>query len=125
MEIQESNKLIAKFMNEEYRNGTVIRYSDTARCRVNPKGEVGHPIKYDASWDWLMPVVENIESVVFAPEEADIFIGYKACTIEYMNEDLDIDLNIQGKAGKTKLEGVYNLVVQFIEWYNSQDLTTP
>jgi hypothetical protein len=64
--------------------------------------------KYDTSWDELMPVVEKIEYVGF-----HVLIEQNYCRI---GEELDIRVWTVNQ----KIEAVYNAVVQFIKWYNSQ-----
>ena len=64
-----------------------------------------HELEYDKSWDWLMPVVEKIES------------------LGYSTRILDVGMGIEGKIiierfGKTKIEGTYNTVISFIKLYN-------
>ncbi len=51
MSTKENNKLIAKFMDTEITNNT--------------KNILGSSLKYHSSWDWLMPVIEKIESLNF------------------------------------------------------------
>ena len=68
-----NNKIIAKFMNVEY-TGTRVK-------------------DYDTSWDWLMPVIENIDHLQHEPiisiEQAlatrSIDDTYKA-VVEFINQ---------------------------------------
>jgi len=55
-----------------------------------------HQLKYDSSWDWLMPVVVKIFELK-------------------PNNDFFCHLNFPVK----DIKDVYKPVVQFIEWYNS------
>jgi len=52
------NKLIAEFMGVETTDGLVFQDNNTHEF---------HPIKYHTSWDWLMPVIENIDHLQYAP----------------------------------------------------------
>lgn len=100
-----SNILIAQFMGnkpyEDTRYGTV--WADPTN-----KGRVGLGLKYDTSWDWLMPVVKKIEKdrcVVIASQSdkehlCSIGIGWITCRSE------------------RKIDAVYSAVIQFIQWYN-------
>lgn len=79
-------------------------------------------LRYATSWDWLMPVVDKIQTPEIIKnrivrEPADVTIFYKNCKIEYMSEDLDY---CESSQGETKSEAVYKAVVQFIDWYNQQ-----
>ena len=53
------NKLIAEFMGYEVKHG---------KC-YSPKYNDGTiaPMQFDTSWDWLMPVIENIDHLQYAP----------------------------------------------------------
>ena len=99
----EDNKLIAEFMG--------MKYSDE---RSFNDGEWTHSIKslskFETSWDWLMPVVEKIESLKYRVE-----ISHNGCLIE-SHKDLDtarINSGI-GEIEPTKLKATYKAVVGFI-----------
>ena len=85
-----NNKLIAEFMGYEiiYRpnsNG-FIEISDTELCDVDD-------LEYNKSWNWLMPVIENIDHLQHEPvmsiEKAlstrSIDDTYKA-VVEFINQ---------------------------------------
>lgn len=110
METTENNKLIAEFMGYEvlYRpnsNG-FIEISDTELCDVDD-------LMYHTSWDWLMPVVEKIESLSIVSFEKNLqedgdyqclfTNGYEILICHYAD---------------TSIEATYKAVVEFIKWYN-------
>lgn len=105
-EIQEGNKLIADFMGVKFD----IHGEITGKHGVIVKGS-----RYHSSWDWLMPVVEKIEQIL--PDDSVVTIEYKDCYIPVLEDD--DSFTIQGN-GLTKIEAVYNAVVEFIKWYNIQ-----
>ena len=105
-EIIEGNKLVAEF------DGWVIdnSFPDKDRTYIKNGGiELDTTFKYHTSWDWLMHVVEKIES-----------LGY------------DFEFKKQGKFTNVRFKGIidynckrydnitaiYNAVVEFIKWYN-------
>ena len=111
MDVEIGNKLIAEFMGGRYFEiggimGTTYQYRDLIH-----KGDYYYPneLKYHTSWDWLMHVVEKIES-----------LGY------------DFEFKKQGKFTNVRFKGIidynckrydnitaiYNAVVEFIKWYN-------
>ena len=73
---------------------------------------------YHNSWDWLMPVVEKIESL---EDKYDYFTvnisGGNNPYIESSTGELIADI-----AGfeLTKIQATYKAVVEFIKWYNKQ-----
>ena len=84
-----------------------------------------HNLEYHQSWDWLMPVVDKIESLD-ANEEKYILesAGNEAEFILYGNgfpnghfvRQYDFDENDEDN----KLTAIYNAVVRFIHWYNEE-----
>lgn len=102
------NKLIAEFMEHEilyrpYSKG-FIQLSETEVCDVDD-------LKYHTSWDWLMPVVEKIESLRDPKDNAYRF------TIDMCNAQIE-ETNIEMLGGVNKLDTTYDAVVQFINQYN-------
>lgn len=108
----ENNKLIAEFMNLSLvpcnigtENGVVTEgyLTHHASLPFTLKG-----MQYKYKWDWLMPVVEKIESI----GGQQVFINGCSCNI--LGEKHE---TIKGYG--TKIEATYKAVVQFIKWYNS------
>jgi hypothetical protein len=101
-------------------------------------GEYLTNLKYHESWDWLMPVVEKIESLDLKEygykwEDMDgetrynnqnicVEIERNQCWI-YMNLQLDPPDTLNEKTSHmkfdTKIEATYAAVVEFIEYYNN------
>lgn len=127
-EQQESNKLIAQFMGGKithtkdyemphgsHSTGTIeywdgIRSVPTDGYEDAKMGIFG----YNWSWDWLMPVVEKIES---------LGTGY----VMTENNKCEIVITLDNKGKKhfsnrfienSKIESTYLGVVEFIKWYN-------
>ena len=93
--ITENNKIIAKFMG-----ATLTK-----------------DLKYHLDWNWLMEVVEKIESIL--PDDSIITIEYKNCFIPILDDEEPF--TIEG-GGKTKIEAVYNACLEFIKWYNENKI---
>lgn len=74
-------------------------------------------IKFHSSWDWLMPVVEKIESLGFT-----VSIYHNICKIEknidYLTNEEYVQLR---KDFNSKLDSVYQTVVEFIKKYNNEN----
>lgn len=64
---------------------------------------------FDSKWDWLMRVVDKIESLGYA-----VKIKRKDCEVDGYPQDRYYDLQIDS----LKIKSVYKAVVQFIKWYN-------
>ena len=73
-------------------------------------------MKYDVSWDWLMPVVEKIEE----NEEIDVNILLNGTIIFKWKTKEDIVNNVADISFVKKIEHTYSAVVGYIEWLNKQ-----
>lgn len=74
-------------------------------------------LKFHNDWNWLMLVVDKIESLGFS-----VTIHTDTCYVAH-NTDKSIEtiINISDyKIGKLKV--VYNACVQFVKWFNKQSL---
>ena len=98
-DIDMSNILIAEFMGIENTNGLVFQDANTKEF---------HSIKYHSSWDWLMPVVQKIESLgyVFTIQ------GGKAEYGEMISETRCF-------IAENKRSSTYKAVVEFIKNQNN------
>jgi hypothetical protein len=122
-----NNKLIAEFMGGKLspHSPNLINMPQTIgdakiHCvkgsELLPNGTYSlfylHELKYHSSWDWLMSVVEKIESV----QAWHVEISTDSCTIHngLLKEP------IFETYMKTKIEATYNAVVEFIQWYNKE-----
>ena len=93
----ESNVLIAEFMGE-----------DNDRAHVD--------LHYHDSWDWLMPVVEKINSLkhVGGWFPFEVIISASNCTIERPTHVG----NLRNEDGDSLIQMVYMTIVEFVTWYN-------
>jgi len=136
-EITQNNKLIAEFMEVP-----VLKELNKIYYDINKTGKIIYSLNdvllgYHKSWDWLMPVVEKIESLdlqewFYKWDDGgrirynfmcvNVWIEFNRC---YIDIDLELDpaKNITSQKCKTKLEATYQAVVEFIKWYNVQKET--
>ena len=115
MDITESNKLIAEFMGMENNlyhfqsHDTDMHYTDSE-------------LKFHTSWDWLMPVVDSIETFNFKVDgvttSADVHIVYGDCRIVDEDGGGLFEFYSHSTDSGDKLQATYDSVVKFIEWYN-------
>ncbi len=116
-EIIEGNKLIALFDGFEFLNdnsefcpnGYFVMNSEEGHNNMHHPEE----LNYHKSYDWLMPVVEKIESLGYG-----ISIERKLCAIYNLPHigGVIVDLKYQ----ESKIKAVYNAVINFIVFYNQQ-----
>ncbi len=103
----ENNKLIAEFLGYEWDNQNEV-------LTQNKFAIQNSVTKFHSDWNWLMQLVEKIESLGFATSIASGSKGF-ACVITKGVENIFLSNN---KTSKTKIEAVYNACVEFIKWYN-------
>jgi len=110
----ENNILLAEFMGFE-----VIKekdFLDYTAGQMTDKTIIDSTLKYHNSWDWLMKVVDKIESV--NDNEFVVEISDAMCEITGFEENADIKIY---KCGGDKKDSVYNACIEFIRWYNKQN----
>jgi hypothetical protein len=112
-ETKTENELIAEFMGFE----KTSTFYDTADDRhYKYKSELfgyTYPSEwaFHIKWDWLMPVVEKIETLKFSVMVIGKYTRIQ-CPHPYKEFATDIC--------ETKIQSVYKAVVEFIKWYNQQ-----
>ena len=110
MKTIENNKLIAEFMGLNLHQG-VWRKSTLATERKICKEDA---LKYYSDWNWLMKVVEKIESLNYIFE-----IKTTWCRIKEIGTGSVIVL--RWEEDRTKIGAVYNACIDFINFYNEQN----
>lgn len=140
--MEEKNKLIAEFMglkvsaitkivNGTRQQGYYLLTEDLILLREHEEvigGEcvdilseadyaLPEEMRYNTSWDWLMPVVEKIESLRGFTKVNGYFILDSIGN--YSRFILDDGTRIfESEIASTKLYSVFKAVIEFIEWYN-------
>ena len=121
MKTIENNKIIAEFLSVKIHPCETIE-----NFKFLPIEERGlyngyfiDELKYHEDWNWLMEVVEKIESIEYGIYQVDIL--QEGCKILERCR-----LLIDNRVGKlesdtTKIESVYLACVEFIKWYNNQN----
>ena len=125
--MESNNKLIAEFMggitssvpnliNLPQTRGDANIHS-VKGSEVLPNGTYSvhrlNELKYHSSWDWLMPVVEKIES----DERYDVDILQYGTRIT--DNQKEIVNNIANISFDKKIDHTYQAVVEFINQYNN------
>ncbi len=104
-EIIKANERIAEFMKvERERDGGLYYINDHpqmfASCWVTAAG-----LRYNASWDWLIPVIEKIEEGNY---------GFKMCRKRVEVFFDDTKQTVLTVKEKSRLESAYKAVVTFL-----------
>lgn len=127
-EIIDGNKLIAEFMGmKEKLDFQLPKTDEGGYYPINKKGEYDlteyftpySHLDYHSSWDWLMPVVEKIETLTAfdGRGEVNYIVSIEAnqCIISQGGEG-----EIEYEQSEAKIGATWKAVVQFINWYNTQ-----
>jgi hypothetical protein len=112
----ESNKIIAEFMG--FTNEKNIGWYDNEMRMPQivydvQNGNCFDELLFNSSWDWLIPVVEKIESLGY-------FCMINKWTSVYSGSSLEI-IAISTVEGKSKIENTYKACFIFIEWFNKNN----
>tara|TARA_X000001382_G_C3110839_1_gene159843 strand:+ start:325 stop:639 length:315 start_codon:yes stop_codon:yes gene_type:complete len=99
--MEENNKLIAEFMGYEVKHN---------KC-YSPKYNDGTiaPMQFHKSWDWLMPVIDKIETM-----GCEVVHRVGDCNIYKIDEQENYRCIIEIQ-GINKLESTYKAIVVFIK----------
>ena len=131
-EILEGSKLIAEFEGAAIKNGTISHLRHFSYAHFPKDVYDGMTLKVDLlqypySWEWLMPVVEKIESIS-DPHHGyfSVFINSNGCTIQGTKLHLALQDSSYGGVYfdevvlDSKINATFTAVVNFITWYNAQ-----
>ena len=102
--METNNKIIAEFMGAKLTKDLKIMYPVYEGDSSYVKN-----LKYHSDWNWLMEVVEKIESIGFTFETKK---NWARITRKGEN------IILRWEEDKTKIEAVYNACIEFIKWYN-------
>jgi len=85
--------------------------------------DYAYNLQFDTSWDWLMPVLEKIESLPcinvyisksMLSKEHSVEITYEKYPL--YKKELNKTIFIRNES---KIQAVYEALVEFLEWYNT------
>ena len=121
-EIIEGNKLIAEFMGAHY-DSTMTDYwfnipKECLRNWSSPFAPKTTDLQFHSSYDWIMPVVEKIEQLLFPN---DVFYNIHilgGCCVCIISSDMD---ELGQYSEPTKILTVFKAIVEYIKWYNVQN----
>lgn len=133
--MKENNKIIAEFLgwNKKInKDGEETSFYNLPIKFNNPQGIKQYiPLEgfiFDSDWNWLMEVVERIESIKDPYHgRFGVYIGSNSCTIQSTNFRPDKPIQnpphyYSNSTLDTKIESTYNEVFKFINFYNIQEL---
>lgn len=112
----ENNKLIAEFMGYSQPHPD---YPTTTYWYKQGK-EPLTILSFDSDWNWLMGVVDKIESLGFVTEISGN-IERSFALIGIANSNISISRVGYGVEFMNKKDATYRAVIEFITWYNEQN----
>ena len=115
MNTQENNKLIAEFMGiESYPNRGYTMFifeEDNHRTDID--------LHYHTSWNWLMPVIEKINTM----DDYRFSVQIHHCLTDICDTNGGVKY-IVDEQGHETIEATYKAVVEFIKQYNNNSFKT-
>lgn len=127
MDIIESNKLIAEFMGgAKEEGGWNFCLSNFGHKVIGGYGFYeSNNLRFNSSWDWLMPVVERIRTIASWDRDkfgTEVIINGNKTTIKSggygEKEHGKLFFNRTFHGSFNSKEHTYKAVVEFIQWYN-------
>lgn len=129
-DIKSSNKLIAEFMEAtSYKHGIFDAVNFPEKTEEGFKSYDLIYLKYNSSWDWLMPCIDKIERLYETETSLPMFeINSHYCKFAltyphkykvfiagcYRSSPEEIKAN-------SKIEAAWMVAVEFIKYYNKQN----
>lgn len=118
--IEENNKLIAEFMGYDFIK-RMSYYNVTPETYLEPY----NTHQFNSSWNWLMAVVQKIESI----DGYRVSIEKNMCSIYKMKPSStgrlkrvpSAGVSVVGGEGMYKFDIVYKTIVEFIKQYNKNN----
>ena len=122
MQTVENNLLIAQFMELTQTEENYFYNPDFERAYRS------RDLKYHSSYDWLMPVVEKIESLgyytsICKMDSKDAFymkIFPNSKTYNYQDKFFQFHFVSPIEHTEIRIYAVWNAVIMFIKWHNEQ-----
>ena len=105
-------------MNGKLCNGGFITSASEMDCyKFNNEVYTFYQLKYNTSWEWLMPVVEKIENITLGNSYLYSFeMGKDWCTIT--TNDFTPEIIVSKSVANDKKTSIWSCVVEFIKLYN-------
>ena len=111
MNTTENNKIIAEFLGESKQPYEFSQFGYMTLSGDWKDTFFVEQLKFHSNWNWLIEVVEKIESHGFTFE-----IKKNWARITKKGENIVL----RWEEDRTKIEATYNACVAFIKWYNEQ-----
>lgn len=121
LETVSDNELIAIFMK-----GMETKDLGVQAWDFNEHNGLIMVLMYDISWDWLMPVIRKINGLG-KEYQFSIFKTYVSCTVEKNGKfykDFSFSHAEYITSEQTDLEAAYKLVIRFLRWYYSVNVSS-
>jgi hypothetical protein len=115
MNTLENNKLIAEFLGYELFKDKYYELSQFGYIKTNGEwSDIFYPttLKFHKDWNWLMEVVEKIESLGY------FFKIVSQTSLIVDKDEKCLSLSVYRK---TKIDSTYEACLEFIKWYNAQN----
>lgn len=113
----ENNILLAEFL--EFQKTDLGWFDNEGVLSEVEQDNCFDSLYFDTDWNWLMAVVDKIESLLFENDNSvNVTIGSSCyCVIQ---DSLGNLLEIT-KEENSKIASVYKACVEFIQWYNKEN----
>lgn len=107
--------------NTALKNILIHEFHKGNKPNINYPEYIAYTFKYHKDWNWLMEVVEKIETLKYIDEFNIQYDSVAKGHIVSITPAYNNTFNaIYTEVYENKIDAVYHAVIKFIEWYNQQ-----
>ena len=121
--ITKQDVIIAEFMGWKENKDMEVKLTSggiTYYFQKNDEACIPETMCYHSDWNWLMPVVEKIESLPTMKDNGNFFFEIHQDSVTVFNSTrMDIIIEVIGQG--SRINNTYQAVIEFIQWYNKQN----
>ena len=116
--IIENNKLIAEFIGTE----SLKELLSDKNGLINIDKDIYEQCKFHSDWNWLMKVVEKIDTLADEENKGEFFFEVYKDSVTIFSNGNYVNSLVEVEGQGSRLNNVYQACVEFINWYNNSSL---
>ena len=118
--ITKQDVIIAEFMGYKIQKDPTERFFGRYLTPITKVWINEIDLAFHHDWNWLMEVVEKIESLPTMKDNGNFFFEIHQDSVTVFNSTrMDIIIEVIGQG--SRINNTYQAVIEFIQWYNKQN----
>lgn len=96
--------------------------SNNGKTKINIDIDIVEQCKFHNDWNWIMRVVEEIESLYY-PDAGNFYLKMTSDSVQIMADGCNAELFSEWKFlySKDKIYSVYSAIIQFVKWHRKRN----